>query len=444
MEILELNWGWFLLAVAAIGATRLVFTRFLPLKLFSIATAATIGFVLFLLFPVLGFSTALAISVQEYSGYVWLAYASFMTGAALARRLFGENPRPDVPASLDGRLLNFAWVFCISWTAVLVLEFFRAGGFDHMRDVIFGGWAHLEVLAEIGELMQRNQGLNFLQIGRILLGNIFICLWVLLFTRMPKRALVLWAVYILTNLDRYISRSTLLGLLLIPFFAYLLFNRPPLRRAALLAGALFIASLVFFSWNSSVRLGLNYRMSTDQIISDTMRDAGNSAIPATMIFSRNLRGDTDNYFLAIATFMIPRSIWHEKPKEEYNYEMTYQLTGLMIGQGTSVKTSTMLGEAWYYFGRSGAIWLMLMFGFAAYSYEKALTANVYVIGLYFKIFYLTITYVRSTFLTYYQTGIQAVLTALLILGAIKLLSLDRREARRPSNSVRLTREAANP
>jgi hypothetical protein len=144
-----------------------------------------------------------------------------------------------------------------------------------------------------------------------------------------------------------------------------------------------------------------------------------------VILSKNIRGNPKDYFLAMATFLIPRSVWKDKPLEQYNYEMTYQLTGQMIGQGTSVKTSTMLGEAWYYFGWSGAIWLMLLFGLFAYSYENLLSRNIYSLGLFFRIFYLTIIYIRSTFLTYYQTGIIAVVSAIIVLGLVNILNLRR-------------------
>jgi hypothetical protein len=426
MSLPNFNLGWFILVCGIIGLTRLLFVRILPLRLFSVTTAATLGFVLFLVFPIVGYSDLLAISLESYCGFVWLAYVCFLMGAAMARRLLGENKKFDNERSLDGKLTGFALGFCVVWVLVLLFEFFWKGGFAHMRDVFFGGWAHLEVLAQIGDLTSNNQGLGLLEIGRIFLGNIFPCFWVHLYLKMPKRAVIIWGVYTLTYLDEYIARSALLGLMLVPIFAYIMLNHVSARRVVLLSATVFVAGLAFLSWDSAVRLGVNYKVSTEQIVSDTIRDAGNSAIPATIILSKKIRGNSNDYFLAIATFLIPRSAWDDKPNEQYNYEMTYQLTGLLVGHGTSVITSTMLGEAWYYFGWTGTIWLMLMFGFSAYSFESILTKSMNSIGLFFNIFYITIIYIRSTFLAYYQAGIMALLAAGAVMVIVKISSLKQK------------------
>ncbi len=388
-------------------------------------TAASVGFVLFLVVPILGYSNLLAIPVHEYSMFVMLAYFSFLVGASMARRLLGEQTTFDIVPSPSGAQANFAAVFCVVWLAILLMEFFVKGGFARIEDVFLGGWAHMQVLAQIGELMQYYQGLSPLAMAKILFNNMFWCFWVVLYIKMPKRALIVWVTYVLVNLSDYMARSTLLGLVLVPVLTYLTVNRPSPIRVAMLTTILLTVTLVFFSWEASVRLGLPANLSREQIFSDMMRDAGNSAIPATMVLSQNIRGDLENYFLTMATFLIPRSIWKDKPLEQYNYGITYQLTGLIVGQGTSVKTSTMLGEAWYYFGWSGAIWLMLLFGLSAYIYENLLGRNVYSLGLFFKIFYLTIIYIRSTFLTYFQTGSIAILSALVVVWLVHMLDRKR-------------------
>ena len=182
-------------------------------------------------------------------------------------------------------------------------------------------------------------------------------------------------------------------------------------------------------------MGLNANVSREQVFLDTMKDAGNSAVPATVILSENIRGNPSAYFMALATFLIPRSIWNDKPNEQYNYEMTYRLTGSIIGQGTSVVTSTMLGEAWYYFGWSGTIWLMLMFGFSAYFFEYVLSRNIYFLGLFFEIFYLTVIYIRSTFLTYYQAGIAAILAAIAVKIIFTVLGARQRHSQVAASSI---------
>ena len=433
MITIALNWEWFILTCFIIGVSRLLFLRFLPFKLISITTAATVGFGAFLVLPILGYSNLFAISLRDYSLYVCLAYFSFLTGASLARRLFVGRESPKIKFTPGADQTTFAAIFCVLWLAILLGEFFLKCGFVHMWDVIFGGWAHIQLLTQIGELMQSNQGFSYLDAGKILLDDMFCCFWVILYMKVPKRALVIWTVFIITNLGDYISRSSLLELVLVPFFAYVLLNRPSAKKLTVLSGILLLISLIFFSWDSSIRLGLNPSVTADKVFSDTMRDAGDSAVPATVILARNIRGQPSTYIIGLATFLIPRSIWNNKPNLQYNYDMTYLLTGMLIGQGTSVITSTMLGEAWYYFGWSGTIWLMLVFGFFAYFFESFLGNNIYFLGLFFEIFYLTIIEVRSEFIAYYQSGIAALVAAMVVKVIVELLSARRKELHGPAN-----------
>ena len=256
MITVNLNWEWFILTCTIIGITRLLFLRFLPLKLISITTAATVGFGFFLVLPILGYSNFLTISVWEYSCSVWLAYLSFLVGATIARQLLGENKVAKSAPRQNVLLSNFALVYCITWVLILLFEFFQIGGFGHMRDVIFGGWAHYELLAQIGGLMQYNPGLSFFELGKIFLDNVFLCLWVLVYIRMPKGAMLIWVVYILTNLGEYISHAALLGLILIPFLTYVMLNRPSLRRVTLTSGILLIVTLIFSSSGLSCSVGV--------------------------------------------------------------------------------------------------------------------------------------------------------------------------------------------
>lgn len=423
----DMNWSGFLIVCGAIAATRLMFKRVLPLRLVSMLTAATAGFILFLALPLLGYSNLFMVSVDEYGFLVWLAYLVFMIGAALARWLWGKSRPMGLHPRPSRALMQWAIAFSFLWVTLLFAKFIVTGGPARAIDVFFGGWAHFDEVARIGEQATSNSGQDLSSLLLAFLNNVFLCLWTVMFISRPKTALVLWGVYIVSGLDVYVSRSGLLGKAVVPLLAYFVFYRPSRRRLVVLLTGMAIIVLIYFSWNAAIRVGKSYDLSTEAVVSDTIRDAGNSAIPATIILSSNFRGDPVNYFASMATFLIPHAIWPDKPTELYNYDMTYFLTGMSVGKGTSVVTSTMLGEAWYYFGWTGTIWLMLLFGFAAYTFERVLTSRLVLIGLYFNIVYLTFIQIRSTFLTYYQAGIVAIITAGIIFAVPTVLRGKRRQ-----------------
>jgi hypothetical protein len=174
-------------------------------------------------------------------------------------------------------------------------------------------------------------------------------------------------------------------------------------------------------------MGITYDLSLDQVVADTVWDAGNSVIPASQILASELRGSGSDYIISMLTFLIPRSIWPAKPALLYNYEISYLVTGYRIGEGTSVVTSTMLGEAWYYFGWVGTILLMLMFGATAQFLERFLVQAPLTMGLYFTAWYSSMIQIRSTYLTYYQLAI-----ILAVIGASLLWIFRQAAPRRKS------------
>jgi hypothetical protein len=164
---------------------------------------------------------------------------------------------------------------------------------------------------------------------------------------------------------------------------------------------------------------MTHDTSIDKLISDTLRDGGNSVEPATAILTQNWRGNSLEYLISLIGFLIPRSLWPDKPLIMYNFEITYLYTGNWPKPGNSIVTSTILGEAWYYFGVTGTFTLLVVFGAYAQLIEVMLSRTVWTLGIYYSTIYLSFILVRSTFLTYYQNGISALVAA----GIVTLLCL---------------------
>jgi uncharacterized membrane protein len=183
--------------------------------------------------------------------------------------------------------------------------------------------------------------------------------------------------------------------------------------------------IVFFSWNSAARLGAIYEFSTGKVIDDVFRDAGGSIIPASLILAENYRGNSREYMTSYFTFLIPRAIWKTKPYAEFNFLISNWYSGKVVGYGTSVVTSTMLGEGWYYFGWSGAFWLFMVFGILSQVIEIVLSKNILLFGMLLNIVYLTFVQIRSTFLSYYQECVFSVLLGIVLVSILNILSHKR-------------------
>lgn len=295
-----------------------------------------------------------------------------------------------------------------------------AGGFANISNVVFGGTAHLDYVARIGEATFNVQGQTLSDIVRIFVSYIFVSLWVIAFARAPRMAMLIYVLHIVPTLGQYFSRSGLLSMLTVPYLAYLVFYRPSRRWLVTQFAIGVIVVIIFFSWNASTRLGQNYAVTLDTVVADTIRDAGNSVIPASKILRVDLRGNTEDYLTSMVTFIIPRAIWPNKPILLYNYDISYLMTGSLVGQGTSVITSTMLGEAWYYFGWIGTILLMFMFGVTAQVLERFLTRDLLTLGIYFIVWFNSFVLIRSTFLTYFQGGIIAILLGAVMLWFVRI------------------------
>ena len=395
--------------------TRFFFSRILPTRLYSFTIASTIGFVLFLCIPILGYSDFLEYSVLRFSIDIWLAYLSFLIGASIARIIFGRSVSLSILPKPSPIFTRNAVRLCYFWVITAWIVFILTDGPANSIDVIFGGYSHLDYIEEISAQVDNPSGLGILDAVKILADNIFISLWVVYFLKAPKKATVIWFLYIITTMDEYFSRSGIIGKALIPYIAYLVFYPPPKKHIAVQLATAFSIIMIFMSWNSAVRIGKSYTFSPEIVISDVIRDAGSSGVSASIILSEKIRGDPERYLLNLATFVIPRTIWKDKPAEQYNYMITSILTGSRVGEGTSVITSTMLGEAWYYFGWIGTVILMFTFGFFTYLLEYHLSRNILFVGLYLSMFFISIVYIRSTFFDYFQQGIIAIFTTLIFL-----------------------------
>jgi len=410
--LLSYNWIGFLSICVIIVLIRISVKSFFPIRILSIIDSATVGFILFFASTILGYSSHIVIENWEYVLLICIAYFFFILGAIFARRIMGKRSDFDKQLSPGNFLTAFAMIFCIIWISYLLFHFIRLGSFSQAYRTFFGGTAHFQYVTDIGINADSIKSQDFGTLINKFFTNIFYCCWFIIFIKRPKLAISMWLFYVVFGLATYTSRTTLLSQVAIPFFAYIVVFHP---RPRFLFFQVMIASIVvviLFSWYSAVRIGRGFKASPETVVKTTMFDIGSSGIYATNILASSsiLRGDPINYLTNMVVFIIPRSLWEDKPYENYNYWMTIQLTGHSIGVGNSVLTTTMLGEAWYYFGVSGTIWLMLIFGFYSYFLEWFLTRHYYTFGVFIQMTILAFIQIRSTFLTFFQVGIIAIIS----------------------------------
>jgi hypothetical protein len=430
MTLLRLDWGNYLLLCGLIILIRWIFLRILPFRMISVVTAVTIGFLLFFATTVLRYLNNLHIPIILYSFLVCLGYVSFLVGIILARSwLKTSRPVNELKTPRQG-ISTIAVVYCLLWVGFSFIRFLQGGGLSGVKSILFGGVALANQIQQIGEQAQHVTGLSILNILTIIGTSVFICLWIILFMKMPKRAILLYLLLLLFQSVDYFSRTGLLGRVSVPILAWITIYRPSKRRLAIFLTSFIIVVLTFFSWYAATRVGQTYSLTSKTVVSDTMRDAGDSGVRATIILASKLRGDSLSYMESMLEFLIPRSIWKGKLALQFNYEMTWLLTGRTIGNGTSVLTSTMLGEAWYYFGWMGTIWIFLMFGFFAYSFERFLTMHILLVGLAFNLIFDALVQIRSTFLTFFQNGVISVLIGVIVLFVLDSSIFGRRMIRK--------------
>ena len=421
MNILDFNWTWFGVICISIAVIRLLFARILPIKLISILTAATFGFFVFLALPILVYSEELAFSAATYSALVVIAYTCFMIGGFLSKKVLGKSSPTHSVFDYKPAAYQFSLLVATLFVIIGLSIFLATNGLSKVFDVFLGGWSHLAEVEAIGERAANIQGIGVKQVFKTIAEVLFVCIWILSFKKWPKWSMVIWFLGILITLDQYTSRSELLGKAIVPYLAYLEIIQPSRKKILVQFAAITLVTLIYFSWQSRVRIGDDFVLAPDAIISSTLRDAGNSIVPASEILESNIRGNKINYFKSMLGFLIPRAIWHDKPDEQFNYEITYILSGKPIGKGNSVITTTMLGEAWYYFGWSGTIWLMLIFGFTVYAFDRLFALDPLLLGGYFILLYQGFIQIRSTYLTFFQQGVLTLLIGLILLMIFRLL-----------------------
>lgn len=413
MDVLAFNWIPFIAVMAAVIFVKKIFFKIIPFDRFSILNLFTLGFFIFLIFPILGYSNDIAISIGKYSLLTVFAFFSFFIGVSAFKIISGNKHFKLKDCNLKNSATIFTFLILSIWIIIRFVFFVINDGPSRVMDVIWGGWAHFAEVEKIGEKALMISGVGLIQGFIIIAEIIFAYLWVILYKKWPKYSLLLWYFYFLLRLDHYVSRSELLGIAIFPYIVYLIINKPTERKIIIQMVGVISAVIILFSWYSSVRLGNKYTLQYDVVVADTIRDTGVSIVPATEILFSGIRGNGNDYLLSMAGFLIPRIIWKGKPKEQYNYDITYKLTGKLVGQGTSVITSTILGEAWYYFGLNGTFLLMLIIGFIIAFFDNLFNSDPLLLGGYITIMYQAVIQVRSTFLTLYQQGVVT-----LILGII--------------------------
>ncbi len=402
MRSVELQYLPYLALIAGLVAARLAARRLIPLREISIVNGVFLGVLVFLGTPVLAYGREMAIGPWEWAGWVFGTTAAFLTFAAVARAAV---------LRMRGAIEQERWTRRASATVGLVVAlygtmrlvgFLLAGGVTQSKEILLGGTAHMQYVVSLGSKMAEKSSSGTGTIVLLLLEYLFYSSWAVLARRRRFLAAIAWTIVALSFTTEYSGRSALGRFLVVPYLAYLDAREPKARTVALQLGALSIAILVAFSWHSAIRLGQDYGLEFDRVVADTLRDAGNSGPPAVRLLLDGHSESGSEYLASLVGFAVPRALWPGKPAVQTNIVATERLTGREVGQGTSVITTTIMGEGWLHFGHFGPLVIGVLFGLTSGFVDGVLFRHPLGAGIRYVLSYLGCILVRSTFMSFFQ------------------------------------------
>jgi hypothetical protein len=125
-----------------------------------------------------------------------------------------------------------------------------------------------------------------------------------------------------------------------------------------------------------------------------------------------------NYLWHLLIKPIPVFLWPDKPLINFNLEGTY----ILYGRIASISTFTMLGEAMFYGGQYGFLYLMVCFGFISKIVELLLmNKNALFLVPYGYLLCCTMILIRSTFSDYCSTILNILPPLLIITFGLKFI-----------------------
>jgi len=396
-----LQMGCFVLTPLVMLALRLIALRWIPFRIVSTSTAATVGFLVYWVLPILTLGNEIDISLPAFSAHVCVAYAAFLAGCIVSQR-----PATRLSYRLRSGVIavpgayRLAVLLCVAVICFRLYLFLRLGGFRYL--IYF--WLYSNPIGDTLAMFEAQFGASdpSLLVSRSA-DVLFVMASSLVLVRRFRLGASLWLLGVLCGLTQYQGRSAIFESIMVPYIAYVLLRKPR-PRAVLLHVSLFaVVGIMAFSWMGSVRQGEDWTFGLDRIVDDINMGFGGPTVNATQILAnQRWRGDPEQYILKYVLFVVPRALWPNKPADEFNRVATTLLTGRGISAQNSALTSTILGEGWYYFGSLGSILLPFMLGGMSQMFEGLFLSRPYLLGAYANLVVGTLISMRSTLLNYFQ------------------------------------------
>jgi len=245
----------------------------------------------------------------------------------------------------------------------------------------------------------------------------FLICWGVLFKHRKHFSLLIWVLFLYTQLGQYQGRSIFLYYIAIPIYLYLFTMNNNKIKKIFLISSFAIFSIIFLAFVGTLRGELNiYKFihsPTEQILF-TISEVTSPIANALDMYTKGYRGSPMEYLKILGTLPIPRFIWPEKPYFFFNIYITELIRGYKITRGYAIATYTFYGEALYYFGMIGPLLIMFIFGLLARFTEKLICSNKLFLGLYPSFLIMSSITIRSLFVTELIFIIQNIITLIIL------------------------------
>jgi oligosaccharide repeat unit polymerase len=234
-------------------------------------------------------------------------------------------------------------------------------------------------------------------------------------------ALYVYALLVFSIAAVFVTRLTLVLLLLMPAFYFVLrAKRSGPRRTAVLAGAglLFILLLAGLSYWRAYGLSGERGGDASFVAAAVLTGVENTTEGFDFLIRQEQSGTLRheyglNYWYSLVTF-VPRSLWPAKPITAFEPRFTEYVTGQTVGEGAVIWTFTAWGEGLAQFGMFGIALNLFLFGKVLRWAESSLSKPVFLlVWAYYSI--LAVTYLRGGFQALWVLTVIYVLSAHLYL-----------------------------
>ncbi|MHB0999825.1 MAG: hypothetical protein ACYC27_11330 [Armatimonadota bacterium] len=381
--------------------------------------AMTIGYFLFIIIPLYDKYKIIEIHPFDLSVIIIIAYISIVSGVLIGKNIH-INSKKFNGVRMDDEYFRFKIALICSCAILFLffLLFLGSGGFYQALDSIIRS-GHLSYLSSLLDVSTTGstESLGVIDIIKKLLYILFICIWVNIYKRKPLIANIMWIIFAISQITGYVGRYILLYYLFNYYIVYIFIKRPSRHVITIQIIAIISIIVILSSWISYARINrMGFEVNTNVIYDTVLNDIGSSIVDATSCISSDIHGDMYEFMSALIAAPIPRYFWENKPSMLYNIKMTELLTGNLVGRGNSIRTTTIIGEAWYYGGWLGLLLIPFMLGLFCQVFENIVENYSFLFGVKIYFWYNVLMNIRSTFLYIWQEGI-----LLLMISSIVIL-----------------------